>query len=120
METIQKPTIHKTKQTVTIHNAFCELAILKKQEKNIGKQIKSIQDTIKAQFKLDEAEIGQHIILDKLGDVAGSVTKSEVHSKHSIVANDYDHFVAIMKACGDLIKLENMRPSKTSLRYIFK
>ena len=116
METI----LHKTKRTTSIHNDFCELAILKKQEKDIKKQITAKQDSLKLQFDLENAETGKHIILDNHGDVAGSVTISEVKTKNSIVFDCVEHFTKVLKFVAHLLKLENIKPSKTSRRYLFK
>jgi len=112
--------LHKTKQTTTIHNTFLELALLKKQEKDLKKQITEKQEQLKLQFKLNEAETGKHIILDNQGDVAGSVTISEVKSKNAIVFDCVEHFTQVLKFVAHLLKLENIKPSKTSRRYTFK
>jgi hypothetical protein len=113
-------TLHKTRQTTTIHNAFLELTILKKQEKDIKKKISNIQETIKAQFQLDNAETGKHIILDNQGDVAGSITISKIETKNAIVFDCVEHFTTVLKMVAHVLKLENIKPSKTSRRYTFK
>ena len=113
-------TLHKTKRTTSIHNAFLELTLLKKQEKDLKKQITEKQEQLKLQFKLNEAETGKHIVLDNQGDVAGSVTISEVKSKNAIVFDCVEHFTKVLKMVAHVLKLENIKASKTSRRYTFK
>ena len=113
-------TLHKTKQTTSIHNTFMELTLLKKQEKDVRKQIAEKQESLKLQFDLQNAETGKHIVLDNRGDVAGSVTISEVKSKNAIVFDCVEHFTTVLKMVAHVLKLENIKPSKTSRRYTFK
>ena len=113
-------TYHHTNQKNSIHKKFKRLEELKQQENNIKQERKAIQDNLKRQFQLEDADTGKHLVLDSVGDIAGCITKTSVESKFSIVTSDKEHFTKILSLCSHILQMANIKPSKESFRYTFK
>ena len=113
-------TYHHTNQKNSIHKKFKRLEELKQQENNIKQERQTIQDNLKRQFQLEDAETGKHLVLDSVGDIAGCITKTSVESKFSIVTSDKEHFTKILSLCSHILQMDNIKPSKESFRYTFK